>query len=66
MGLNPTSNRFIDFPRSPNPINPIFDPEIIAKRKANMKPRGTAQQVQQMFPFDTTAAAIAQRRTNRG
>ncbi len=25
----------------------IFDPEIIAKRKANMKPRGTAQQVQQ-------------------
>ena len=26
----------------------------------------TAQQVQQLFPFDTTAAAIAQRRTNRG
>ena len=25
----------------------IFDPEIIAKRKANMVPRGTAQQVQQ-------------------
>ena len=26
----------------------------------------TAQQVQQLFPFDTTAAAIAQRRVNRG
>ena len=26
----------------------------------------TAQQVQQLFPFDTTAAAIAQRRQNRG
>jgi hypothetical protein len=26
----------------------------------------SAQQVQQLFPFDTTAAAIAQRRQNRG
>ena len=26
----------------------------------------TAQQVQQLFPFDTTTAAIAQRRQNRG
>jgi hypothetical protein len=26
----------------------------------------TAQQVQALFPFDTTSAAIAQRRQNRG
>ena len=43
-------------------------PQAPQQPQTTPQPTGqvTAQQVQQLFPFDTTAAAIAQRRQNRG
>ena len=50
-----------------NPFG-MQQPQAPQQPQTTPQPTGqvTAQQVQQLFPFDTTAAAIAQRRQNRG
>jgi len=49
-------------------LQPAFGTQIAQAPQVPQVPQGqaTAQDVQALFPFDTTAAAIAQRRQNRG
>jgi hypothetical protein len=47
-------------------LQPIGQTPQVPQEATQSTDQVTAQQVQQLFPFDTTAAAIAQRRTNRG
>jgi hypothetical protein len=47
-------------------LQPVGQTPQVPQEATQPTDQVTAQQVQQLFPFDTTAAAIAQRRTNRG
>ena len=49
-------------------LQPAFGTQIAQAPQVPQVPQGqaTAQDVQALFPFDTTAAAIAQRRQTRG
>ena len=49
-------------------LQPAFGTQMAQAPQVPQAPQGqvTAQDVQQLFPFDTTAAAIAQRRQGRG
>ena len=49
-------------------LQPAFGTQMAQAPQVPQAPQGqaTAQDVQALFPFDTTAAAIAQRRQNRG
>ena len=49
-------------------LQPAFGTQMAQAPQAPQVPQGqaTAQDVQALFPFDSTAAAIAQRRQNRG
>ena len=49
-------------------LQPAFGTQMAQAPQVPQTPQGqvTAQDVQSLFPFDTTSAAIAQRRQNRG
>jgi hypothetical protein len=49
-------------------LQPAFGQQIAQTPQVPQTPQGqvTANQIQTLFPFDTTAAAIAQRRQGRG